>query len=239
MPDLPRCRRATWEDVDRWATRVAEAVRKADAVPDTIVALTRGGWVPARMIADRLGVRRLVSLRAQHWGLTATRSGRAELTEGLSGSVEGQTVLVVDDITDTGESLSLAVEHVRAAGPTRIESAAFLHIDHSTFEPTYYAETIRRNAWVWVVFPWNYWEDLATLAARAAESAPGVDAVRATLARVANLRVSRADLVRVARHQPLGPARPARSRPISSTPSVRRPGRARTSGSTAAARRRR
>lgn len=239
MPDLPRCRRATWDDVDRWATRVAEAVRAADAVPDTIVALTRGGWVPARMIADRLGVRRLVSLRAQHWGLTATRSGRAELTEGLSGPVHGQTVLVVDDITDTGESLSLAVEHVRAAGPTRIESAAFLHIDHSTFEPTYYAETIRRDAWVWVVFPWNYWEDLATLAVRAAESTPGLDAVRATLARVSNLRVRRADLVRVARHHPLGPARPARRRRTSSSRSARRRGRARPSGSTAAGRRRR
>ncbi len=204
MVDLPRCRRVTWEDADRWAGRIAERVRAADAIPQTIVALTRGGWVPARLLCDHFGVHRLVSLRAQHWGVTATPSGKAELTEGLSGSVADQRVLVVDDITDTGESLSLAVEHVRAGRPSQVESAAFLHIAHSKFVPTYYAEEIPRTAWVWVVFPWNYWEDLSTLAARAAAIAPGIDAVRATLRERSGLDVPRADLERVAAYTPLG-----------------------------------
>jgi uncharacterized protein len=203
MVDLPRCRRATWKDVDRWADVLADRVRSARAIPETVVALTRGGWVPGRLLCDRLGVKRLVSLRAQHWGLTATPSGRAEVTEGLSGEVHGQTVLVVDDITDTGDSLALAVEHVRAGGPSRLETAAFLHIDHSRMVPTYYAETIHRTAWVWVVFPWNYWEDLVTLAQRAKEVAPGVDAVRATLKERSGLDVPRSDLERIAAYVPL------------------------------------
>jgi uncharacterized protein len=204
MVDLPRCRRATWEEAEGWADRLADLVRRADAVPETIVALTRGGWVPARLLCDRLGVGRLLSLRAQHWGVTARPSGRAELTEGLSGDVEGRTTLVVDDITDTGESLALAVDHVRERKPSRLESAAFLHIGHSKFTPTYYAEEIARDHWVWVVFPWNYWEDLATLAARAAEITPGLDGVRRTLAERSQLTVPRADLRRVAAYTPLG-----------------------------------
>jgi uncharacterized protein len=198
MVDLPHCRRVTWKDVDRWADLLADRVRSARAVPETIVALTRGGWVPGRLLCDRLGVKRLVSLRAQHWGLTATPSGQAEVTEGLSGEVTGQKVLVVDDITDTGDSLALAVEHVRAGRPSRLETAAFLHIDHSKLVPTYYAEVIPRTAWVWVVFPWNYWEDLVTLAQRAKEVAPGVDAVRATLKERSGLDVPRSDLERIA-----------------------------------------
>jgi uncharacterized protein len=194
MVDLPRCRRATWDDVDRWADRIAAQIRAADAIPQTIVGLTRGGWVPGRLLCDRLGVKRLVSLRAQHWGVTATRSGRAELTEGLSGPVTGQRVLVVDDITDTGESLELAVEHVREAHPGHLESAAFLHIAHSKFVPTYYAEEIARTDWVWVVFPWNYWEDLATLALKAREDGPGIDAIHETLRTRSGLDVPRADL---------------------------------------------
>ena len=194
MADLPRCRRATWADAGRWADRVAEQVRAADAVPATIVGLTRGGWVPARLLSDRLGVKRLVSLRAQHWGVTATPTGAAELTEGLSGRVAGESVLVVDDITDTGESLELAVNAVRAQAPARVESATFLHITHSKFEPTYFAETIPREAWVWVVFPWNYWEDLRALAGRAAEVAHGAEAVRATLAERCGLDVPLADV---------------------------------------------
>jgi uncharacterized protein len=200
MADLPRCRLTTWTDVDRWADALAEQVRAAGAVPDTIVALTRGGWIPGRLLCDRLGIRRLVSLRAQHWGVTATPDGTAKLTEGLSGPVEGQKVLVVDDITDTGESLALAAAHIAEQHPSRLETAAFLHIAHSKFIPTYFAEEIPRGAWVWVVFPWNYWEDLASLAVRAAELGRGVAAVRETLRTRAGLDVPLAHLERVAEY---------------------------------------
>ena len=205
MADLPRCRRATWDDVDRWADRLAELVRSANHFPDTLVGLTRGGWVPSRMLSDRLGVKRLVSVRAQHWGVTATPDGVASLSEGLSGPIRGEKVLIVDDITDTGESLQLALEHVRAAGPTRAETATFLHIPHSKVVPTYYAEEIPRDAWVWVVFPWNYWEDLVVLSRKAAEIAPGLPAIRTTLRERCGLDVPMHDLEKIARYTRLDP----------------------------------
>jgi hypoxanthine phosphoribosyltransferase len=197
MAELPRCRRASWADIERWADRVAGQVRAARSAPDTIVGLTRGGWVPARILSDRLGVKRLVSVRAQHWGVTATRDGTATLSEGLSGPIAGETVLVVDDITDTGESLRLALDHVAKARPRRAESAALLHIEGAVFVPTYFAESIRREEWAWVVFPWNYWEDLAALAAQAAAISPGIDAVQVTLRSRCGLDVPRDDLERL------------------------------------------
>lgn len=202
--DLPRCRLSTWADVDRWADAVAARVRERGAIPSTIVGLTRGGWVPARLLCDRLGVQRLVSLRAQHWGVTATPTGAAELTEGLSGSVAGQKVLVVDDITDTGESLELAVAHVTAHGAGHVESAVFLHITHSKFVPTYFAEEIPRDAWVWVVFPWNYWEDLITLARRVAVGGASLGGVQTTLRERCGLDVPAADLDRIRPFVPFG-----------------------------------
>lgn len=159
--------------MEGWSDALAERIRAADAVPDTVVALTRGGWVPARMLADRLGLKRLLALRAQHWGVTARPDGKAEITEGLVHSVAGQRILVLDDITDTGESLALAVEHVRGAGPARVQSAACLHIAHSKFRPDFFAEEIPRGSWAWIVFPWNFWEDLRALGGRALDEAGG------------------------------------------------------------------
>ena len=208
MVDFPRCRRTTWADVDRWADELASKVRASGHLPATLVGLTRGGWVPARLLADRLAIKRIVSGRAQHWGITATKSGAAELTEGLSGPVRGQDVLVVDDITDTGESLRLATEHVRDGGATRVESATFLHIGHSKFVPTYWAEEIPRDAWVWVVFPWNYWEDLRHLAGKAAERDPDPHAVQRLLAQECGLDVPLEDLEQVLR----APAKKSRSK---------------------------
>jgi uncharacterized protein len=205
MAELPRCRRATWADVEGWVDRLADRIREAGAVPDTIVALTRGGWVPGRLLCDRLGVHRLLSLRAQHWGITATPTGAAELTEGLSGPVEERTVLVVDDITDTGDSLALAVDHVSSRRPRRLQSATLLHIGGARHVPTYFAEEIPRASWTWVVFPWNYWEDLVALAGRAAELGDrSVDAVQRVLQERSGLDVPRADLERIAAWAPKG-----------------------------------
>jgi uncharacterized protein len=194
MVDLPKCRRTTWAEADVWADRIADAVRAKGHVPETIVALTRGGWVPARLLADRLGVKRMVSIRLQHWGVTAQPSGKAELTEGLSGPVRGQSVLVVDDITDTGESLALAIQAVRDAGASHVESAACLHIAHSKFVPDFYAEEIPRDAWVWIVFPWNYWEDVRHLVAQAAGEGGSPSEIRELLRTKSGLDLPNADV---------------------------------------------
>ncbi|MCI4366745.1 MAG: phosphoribosyltransferase [Thermoplasmata archaeon] len=197
MDEFPRCRRSTWADLETWADHLAGQIRRADAVPETLVALTRGGWVPARMVADRLGIRRLLAVRAQHWGVTARPDGKAELTEGLAHPIAGQSVLVVDDIADTGESLRLAVDHVRSAGPASVQSATCLCIAHAKFRPTYVAEEIPSGAWVWVVFPWNFFEDLKVLGGRAmAASGNDLDRAVALLTERCGLRVSRTELER-------------------------------------------
>jgi uncharacterized protein len=204
MPEFPQCRRTSWTEVDGWADRLAAQIREAGPIPDALVGLTRGGWVPARLLADRLGIKRMISLRLQHWGVTATPSGKAELTEGLSAPVTGLRVLIVDDITDTGESLALATRHVTQSGAAQVESATCLHIAHSKFVPTYFAEEIPRDRWVWVVFPWNYWEDLSTLASRAAEGNPELAAIARTLQDRCGLAIPVEDLQRLAQRRPVG-----------------------------------
>ncbi len=183
--DFPPCRLVSWPEIDRWSDLIAEKVRSASWNPQVIVGLTRGGWVPSRMLADRLGTKHLAALRAQHWGVTATPSGSAELTEELATRLDQKRVLVVDDITDTGQSLQLAVRHVADRGALEVRSATYLHISHSTYMPTYFAEEVARDAWRWFVFPWNYWEDLRTLAGkvRASDGMPAKEVQRELKAR--------------------------------------------------------
>lgn len=226
-PDrLPRCRITSWPEIERWADRLAAAIRDADRRPGTIVALTRGGWVPARLLSDRLGVRRLLSLRVQHWGVTATRDGRARITERLSGPVRGEEVLLLDDLTDTGDSLDLARRHLAARGPGRLETATFLHMNHSRVRPSYTAEEIPADGWAWIVFPWNYWEDLRSLAARArarSDPAGGVGAVRRMLEAECGWTVPDAELRIALAPSPAGAPTPAGARggPVSPPPARR------------------
>lgn len=192
--ELPPCRIVTWKDVERWSDIIAEKIVDAGSLPGTIVGLTRGGWIPARLLADRLGVKHMVALRAQHWGVTATPTGDAQITEGLAKPLNGQKVVVVDDITDTGQSLSLAVRHVTDGKPERVESAALLHITHSSYIPTYYGEEISKEAWRWFIFPWNYWEDLNTLALKALPEGKDEHGVKRLLREHSGIHVEERDI---------------------------------------------
>jgi uncharacterized protein len=208
VTDLPTCRLATWKDLDAWTSAVAAKVHAARHTPDVIIGLTRGGWVPARLVADHLGVKRLLALQTAHWGVTATKDGHAALTERLTGSLDGSNALVVDDITDTGESLALAVDHIeKEAHPRRLETATCLHITHSKFVPTYFAEEVPSDHWVWVVFPWTYWEDLRALATKALPDGRDAAGVTQVLRERCHLLVPPADVERALRQAAVSTAR--------------------------------
>jgi hypoxanthine phosphoribosyltransferase len=107
-----------------------------------------------------IGVKDLVSLKVEHWGVTATPDGKAKLKYPLKVDLNGEKVLVVDDITDTGESMRVAVEYIKSLKPFEIRTAALRHITSSKFTPDYFGEEID---WRWVIFPWNFTEDMCNI----------------------------------------------------------------------------
>jgi hypoxanthine phosphoribosyltransferase len=73
-------------------------------------------------------------------------------------AVAGRCVLVVDDVTDTGETYRLAIEHLRSSGPALVRTATLQHKLTADYQPDYVARSIR--AWRWVVYPWAVIEDV-------------------------------------------------------------------------------
>ena len=68
---------------------------------------------------------------------------------------------MVDDITDTGESLMTAVRHIDETGnPSEIKTATLMHIVGSKFVPDYFGVEV---TWAWEIWPWNFYEDLSSL----------------------------------------------------------------------------
>lgn len=156
----PLCYVLDMDDIYNYAYQTATKIKSDGWKPDAIVGIARGGWVHARIACDLLGVKDLFSVKVDHWGVTATKDGKAKLTCPLTGDVVGKRVLVVDDITDTGESLTMAVEHVKECGPSEVKSATLMHIAGSKFVPDYFGVEV---AWAWEIWPWNFYEDLSAL----------------------------------------------------------------------------
>ena len=114
----------------------------------------------ARVLCDLIGVKDLVSLKVEHWGVTATPDGTAKLKYPLNVDLTGKNVLVVDDITDTGESMRVTIDYLKSLKPSEVKTAALQHITSAKFKPDYIGEEIQ---WRWVIFPWNFTEDMCNI----------------------------------------------------------------------------
>ena len=157
-----KCKIVSWDEIDDWCRDLYQKISK-DYSPDVIIGLTRGGWVPSRILSDYFVLKSLYSVKTEHWGVTANKDQTAILAQPLTMDVYGKKVLVVDDITDTGKSLELALEHIREKNPQELKSATLLHIQHSKIKPDYYTQVISKDDWTWFIFPWNFNEDMINL----------------------------------------------------------------------------
>jgi hypoxanthine phosphoribosyltransferase len=165
MSELPEefpCTVTNWEYIYGLARDVSDQVKAADFEPDVIVALARGGWFAGRVLCDFLGLDDLTSLKMEHYVGTAEQSGSPEIRYPMpEGSVEGKDVLIVDDIADTGGSIERAYEYVTDRDAGEVQTATLQLLQTSEFEPDFVGE--RLETWAWIVYPWNFIEDMVDL----------------------------------------------------------------------------
>ena len=159
-----KCVQYDWKDVYDLCKVLARRIKESGFKPDAIVAVARGGWVPARILADFLMVKELYSVKAEHWGIVATVTGKAKITQPLTADLSGKKVLVVDDVADTGETVELVAKHVMEKNAKEVRTAVIDFKHTSKFVPDYYAREMEK--WAWIVYPWSLYEDVKDLIAK-------------------------------------------------------------------------
>jgi uncharacterized protein len=159
------CRLVSWDEVYRLSRRVSLDILRSGYRPDIIVAIARGGFVPARILADFLKVSDLTSLRIVHYGAGAARENKTHIRYPLPIDVSGLRVLVVDDLTDSGDTLQAAMEHLLAEYlPAEARTAVLHHKHDSSFIPDYLGH--RNLRWRWTIYPWALMEDVGAFVER-------------------------------------------------------------------------
>lgn len=139
-----------WRQIYSLLLSQAEKILKNNFKPDIVIAVSRGGWVPARVLADLLETRTGTVSVEFYVGVAETRKTPV-LTQGVSVAVADKAVLIVDDVADSGESLKLVKAHILQEGATETRAATLYYKPWSTVKPDYYMRETRR----WVVFPWD------------------------------------------------------------------------------------
>ncbi len=151
-----RCVVTNWDYLDKLCRKVAEQIVEDGFNPEAIVAIARGGWFVGTILCDILGLDELVSLSMKHY----VGHDRKELRVGELKLERVESVLIVDDLVNTGKSMMKARELVER-DVKDVRTASLLVISRSRFIPNYFGEYL--EGFSWVIFPWNIVEDLSSM----------------------------------------------------------------------------
>ncbi|HIJ78767.1 MAG: phosphoribosyltransferase [Desulfobulbaceae bacterium] len=187
----------SWAAMYDITRRLALQIADSGFRPDVIVAVARGGFVPARILCDFLGVTSLGSLRIVHYRAGAAKEKEARLVAPLNLDVRGKKVLVVDDIVDTGDTLVVAMAHLADCGAAAIRTAVVQTKKGACFTPDYVARKI--ITWRWIIYPWAVIEDLTGFLKKERVSGWSKEQIEETLFRLYGIKVTKkiiSDLLR-------------------------------------------
>lgn len=172
MPKIP-IKLVRWEEVVGWSRELGRRIVSSGYQPDVIVAIARGGVVPARLLCDYLGVLDLLTIKVEHWVETAGRLYEdAVVKYPFEVELEGKKVLLVDDICDTGRSIIVSKEYILSHNkPAELRIATMQYIKPvARIVPDYYVDEVVE--WVWYLYPWNQMEDTINLTRKILQERP-------------------------------------------------------------------
>ena len=167
----------SWNQIYVSLLDLAEAVKKSNFEPDVIVGVSRGGLIPARIMADLLENPNLGTVAAEFYVDIAETKDEPSITQPVSVSVKDKTVLVVDDLVDTGKSLKLVKAHLETQGASEVRIATIYYKPWSITVPDYYTEETRR----WTVFPWEQKETIRKVAEKLRSNGQAIEHVKEKL----------------------------------------------------------
>ncbi len=136
-----------FDQMKHYTARLASRILHDRGKPSAIVYVQRGGMVIARLLSDALGVRELHGISASYYTRSNMPSSKLRIGTIPRVSSEGY-LLLVDDIADTGKTLSAIAQSVRRKDRSDLVICTFGMKPKSIIRPDYYAFTVSNSTWV-------------------------------------------------------------------------------------------
>ena len=142
-----------WDDITRLVDRLAAQLDGQQF--DAMLVVTRGGMVPAGLLSEALDIRNILVAAVQFYtGVGTTLESPRFLQVPDATLLVGISILVVDDVWDSGRTAAEVRERVQADGGSPVLAVLHYKPHASRYPdraPDYHAEVTED----WIVYPWD------------------------------------------------------------------------------------
>jgi uncharacterized protein len=141
-----------WLEFGDASRELAHEVLHSGFEPEVVVAIARGGLLLAGSIAYALGVKSCGALNVEFYTGVGERLDAPVVLPPMldEQSLIGKRVLLVDDVSDSGRTLDMVMQLLKASGAD-VRSIVLYTKPGTVHEPDY---TWRRTP-LWITFPWS------------------------------------------------------------------------------------
>jgi uncharacterized protein len=151
VSDTPR-EVLSWERFGIATRELAQRVADSGYEPEMVIAVARGGLIPAGALAYAIGIKAAGTLNVEFYSDVEETLPDPVVLEPLldTDAVIGKRLLVVDDVADSGRTLELVLGLLRRHTP-HVRSAVLYTKPRTIVRPDYsWHETD-----LWINFPWS------------------------------------------------------------------------------------
>ena len=145
-----KIKKINWEDLQKLCEQTAmKFYNEARCMPivNSIVAIGKGGLIPARMIAENLGVNKIYV-----YGVTSYNRNDEkidpEIYQRPDNKFTGQRILLVDNIADSGQTLDMVKNEIMSQDPHKLTIMTVHYKKQSKIVPDYYGEIVPDKTWI-------------------------------------------------------------------------------------------
>ena len=139
----------TWDVFGELCRALAVKVAQSGYAPEIVVGIAKAGVIPGAVVASMLGCD-FFSMKISRDTDTGKMRARPKIIQAAPREALGKRVLIVDEITTSGDTLRMATNALRQVGPIEIRTATNF-VKLGSFKPDYYALETELT----VVFPWD------------------------------------------------------------------------------------
>jgi hypoxanthine phosphoribosyltransferase len=163
--------RPSYDEIRADALKLFNSIRSSGWSPDVNVGVGRGGLFVLRCLQDfyaagGIKIPYVVPAVERYNGIASTST--IKIRRLSRGDVERKRVLVVDDVSDQGDSLLALVDLLKRDGAADVRTATIHFKPWSKLRPDFFV--VETDSWI--IYPWELYESIRLILEQGAQETP-------------------------------------------------------------------